>query len=589
MTTITTEKVKGGEVDRPRANKTPQSRAALSVRVRECGRCGKPLTGKQRQWCSPKCRMAAKRGDATPTDADRRSGETYQNVTGTSPVIIGRRKPAYVLIPKHTSSKGQEAVELMQSAGVSLDEWQQDVLEGGLGVYKGRWAAKVVDVISARQNGKSEIGIAAALRLATSAPKKLAIIAAHETKTNDELFIRCRDIVETRAFEAYEPKTYSANGQQGIRFNNGSRIRFVARSKHQVRGFSVDLLVIEEAMILTDTAWSSLMPALSARDGQIWLLGTAPLPTSEVQRRYAVLGRSGEEKDLAHFEWCAPLDAAPDSLEAIAAANPALGRLRVDWVMEELRGMLPEDYGREVLGWWREDETPSPFPPGAWDALAYQGHLEVDGTPCFAVDITPARDHSTIVVAANTMAGRPLVEIEATQGGTSWVVPRLQKVLEQYPGAPVIVDRAAWSATLVDDIRAAGIGVHETNAAEVSTAAGQFLEAVLEGKFFHRGDPRLTTAVEGARQRPIADRWGWDRRTPTTDVSPLVAASLALWGLGTLKPAPQPFFWSLSDPAPTQQLPSPGGGSVVDANDPTGWVMASRTVHPRDIARLFDE
>jgi phage terminase large subunit-like protein len=174
--------------------------------------------------------------------------------------IIGRRQPSYVLIPKHTSSKGAEAAELMRSAGVTLDGWQTDVLAGALGVYKGHWAARIVTLLTGRQNGKSECGIAAALHLAVSAPKKLAIIAAHETKTGDELFIRCRDIVETSAFESYAPKVYSANGQQGIRFNNGSRIRFVARSKHQVRGFSVDLLLIDEAMILTDIAWSSPCP-----------------------------------------------------------------------------------------------------------------------------------------------------------------------------------------------------------------------------------------------------------------------------------------------------------------------------------------
>jgi hypothetical protein len=376
---------------------------------------------------------------------------------------------------------------------------------------------------------------------------------------------------------------YSANGQQGIRFNNGSRIRFVARSKHQVRGFTVDLLVLEEAMFLTDVAWSSLMPALSARDGQIWLIGTAPLPTSEVLRRYAIRGRAGKDKELAHFEWAAPLDAVPDSDEAIAQANPALGRLRRDWVDEELKGMNAEDYRREVLGWWSEDETPSPFPPGAWSALAFAGHLKVDGTPCLALDITPTRDHSTVAVAANTDAGRPLLELIDARPGTSWVLPALQDALKQYPGTKVIVDRAGWSASLVDDIRAANIDVHETDAVEVATAAGQFLEDVLEQKFFHRADPRLTAAVEGARQRPIGERWGWDRKAPTVDVSPLVAGSLALWGLRVFKPASVYVLWPSG--APIQRLES---GSYVDPNDRTGWVMAPRFVPPSEIGKMFD-
>jgi hypothetical protein len=288
-----------------------------------------------------------------------------------------------------------------------------------------------------------------------------------------------------------------------------------------------------------------LKPSLSAaKQPQIWLLSSAPHPDSDVLRRYCIRGRAGSDEDLCYFEWSASLEAAPDSFDAWAASNPALGRrIAVETVASELKALDPEAFARERLGVWREDETPSPFPPGSWDALTYQGHLEVDGTPCFSVDVTPMRDHSTIAVAANTEAGRPLVEVVEAQRGTSWVVPKLQEVLKQYPGTKVIVDRSAWAASLADDIRAANLALHETNAAEVSTAAGQFLETVLEQKLFHRADPRLTTAVEGSRQRPIGERWGWDRKIPTIDVSPLVAASLALWGLGTLKPSP--IYWVL--------------------------------------------
>jgi hypothetical protein len=427
---------------------------------------------------------------------------------------------------------------MMQRAGYTLDDWQIDVLDAALGLYKGRWAAPEVCVLCARQNGKTEIAVAAALYVATSGPKKLVIVSSHETKTNEEVFLRMREIVETDTFAEFAPRIYTANGRESVTFSNGSRIKFIARSKHQGRGFSADLIIIDEAFVLSEGSWSSLKPSLSAaKQPQIWLLSSAPHPDSDVLRRYCLRGRAGEDKDLCYFEWSAPLDAAPDSFEAWAASNPALGRrIAVETVASELKALDPEAFARERLGVWREDETPSPFPPGTWDALAYQGHLEVDGVPVFGLDITPMRDHSTISVAANTKAGRPLVEVVERQRGTSWVVPKLQEVLKQYPGTKVIVDRSAWAASLADDIRAANLSVHETDAAEVSTAAGQFLEAVLEQTFFHRGDPRLTTAVEGARQRPIGERWGWDRKIPTVDVSPLVAVSLALWGLRVLKP-----------------------------------------------------
>ena len=543
--TITTERSKTGGGSAARGSKTPQSRAALSVRVRVCRFDGKPLTGRQRDWCSARCRMAAKRAESLDLDAAPVPPIRPQPRTRSRAAQLGSREPTYRMVPKYTTSKGPQAAEMMLRAGYALDEWQSDVLEAALGLYKGRWAAPEVCVLCARQNGKTEIAVAAALYVATSGPKKLVIVSSHEVKTNEEVFLRMREIVETAAFAEFTPRLYTANGRESITFSNGSRIKFLARSKHQGRGFSADLIIIDEAFRLSEASWSSLKPSLSAaKQPQIWLISSAPHPDSDVLRRYCIRGRAGQDKDLCYFEWSASPDTAPDSFEAWAASNPALGRrIAMETVASELKALDPEAFARERLGIWSEDESPSPFPPGSWDALAYQGHLEVVGTPIFSVDVTPMRDHSTIAVAANTDTDRPLVEVVETQRGTSWVVPKLTEILKQYPGTKVIVDRSAWAASLVEDIRAANLDVHETDAAEVSTAAGQFLEAVLEQKFFHRGDPRLTTAVEGARQRPIGERWGWDRKIPTVDVSPLVAASLALWGLRTT-PA-RPIYWVL--------------------------------------------
>jgi phage terminase large subunit-like protein len=452
--------------------------------------------------------------------------------------IIGRREPAFSLIPKHTSSKGHEAVDLMRRAGYTLDDWQIDVLEAALGLYKGRWAAPEVCLVCARQNGKSEVVAAAALWMATSGRKKLIIVSSHEVKTNEELFLRFRDIVQTPAFEEWSPRIYTANGRESITLSNGSRIKFIARSKHSGRGFSADAVFLDEAMVLNDASWSSLKPSLSAaRAPQLWLISSAPLPDSLVLRRFCVRGRTGTDKNLAYLEWTAALDAAPDSLEAIAAANPALGgRIDVATVMSELKSMDPEDFGRERLGWWREDETPSAIPLDLWDRLAFAGPLETTGTPVFAVDVTPSRDATAIVVAVTTGDGRPLLELTAMRKGSSWAVEKLRDIQEQFPGSRVIVDRSSWASSFVDELVTAGIPVHEATVREVTDAAGEFLDGVIEGTFIHRGDPLLRTAVESAAQRPVQDRWAWTRRVKTANVAPLLAGSLALWGLRAIKP-----------------------------------------------------
>ena len=64
----------------------------------------------------------------------------------------------------------------------------------------------------------------------------------------------------------------------------------------------------------------------------------------------------------------------------------------------------------------------------------------------------------------------------------------------------------------------------------MTVAAGTFYDAVLERPA--TGAARramLDDAVAGARQRRRGDAFTWSRRSPATDLSPLVAASLAVW------------------------------------------------------------
>jgi hypothetical protein len=45
--------------------------------------------------------------------------------------------------------------------------------------------------------------------------------------------------------------------------------------------------------------------------------------------------------------------------------------------------------------------------------------------------------------------------------------------------------------------------------------------------------------LKGATQRPLGDRWAWSRKNSSIDISPLVAVTLALWGVARQKPPPR--------------------------------------------------
>ena len=102
----------------------------------------------------------------------------------------------------------------------------------------------------------------------------------------------------------------------------------MARSTGSGRGFSADLIVLDEAYNLSKDAMSAMLPTLSARpNAQIWYTSSAPLliPQSEFLRALIKRGRAGSGSDLAYFEWCASHEARLDDREAWAVANPGMG------------------------------------------------------------------------------------------------------------------------------------------------------------------------------------------------------------------------------------------------------------------------
>jgi hypothetical protein len=58
-----------------------------------------------------------------------------------------------------------------------------------------------------------------------------------------------------------------------------------------------------------------------------------------------------------------------------------------------------------------------------------------------------------------------------------------------------------------------------------------FMDRVDDDGLRHLAQPELSIAVDAARRRKVGDAWAWHRRDTSQDISPLVAATLALYGL----------------------------------------------------------
>ena len=176
----------------------------------------------------------------------------------------GVQEPSFALVPKHAQSEGGEACALAAGYDMKPDKWQRIVLEGWLATdSKLQWAASDCGCAVPRQNGKNAILEFTELYLSAIIGMKI-LHTAHEVKTCRKHFLRMKYYFENaRKFpELSELVTYirATNGQEAIVLKNGGSIEFIARSKSSGRGFTVDVLVCDEAQELTDEQMEPYSP-----------------------------------------------------------------------------------------------------------------------------------------------------------------------------------------------------------------------------------------------------------------------------------------------------------------------------------------
>lgn len=274
----------------------------------------------------------------------------------------GVQEPSFALVPKHAQSEGGEACALAAGYDMKPDKWQRIVLEGWLATdSKLQWAASDCGCAVPRQNGKNAILEFTELYLAAILGMKI-LHTAHEVKTCRKHFLRMKYYFENaRKFpELAELVTYirATNGQEAIVLKNGGSIEFIARSKSSGRGFTVDVLVCDEAQELTDEQMEAIQPAISsAPSGNPLTIYTGtPTPPTSPGTVFARMRRNAHRdkppKNLCWFEWAATEIGDVHDQQRWYQYNPSLGtRLLKSVVVSESEKMTPDGFARERLGW----------------------------------------------------------------------------------------------------------------------------------------------------------------------------------------------------------------------------------------------
>src|SRR5690606_5031936 len=184
----------------------------------------------------------------------------------TTVTVSGSRsfvRPSVDVRPERANSFSDEVLTAASVAGLDLDPRQVYVVDAGRSAdASGRLISSRCGVSVPRQNGKTAMLEARALYGAVFLHEKI-LWTAHESKTASAAFRRLRELLGGRL--AGRVRSFQgALGREAIWLEDGGSIQFIARSKSSGRGFTADLLIMDEAQELSDDALAALLPTISA-------------------------------------------------------------------------------------------------------------------------------------------------------------------------------------------------------------------------------------------------------------------------------------------------------------------------------------
>lgn len=461
----------------------------------------------------------------------------------------------HICQPEGIVSTGWPSVrDRAKQMGVPFDRWQDGL--GRLALAKradGLYAAGIGGVVMSipRQVGKTYLIAGIVFALCTLMPGLTVIWTAHRTRTHNETFKKMQGMASKSKVAPYIDAVRAANGEQEITFKNGSRIMFGARESGFGRGFDeVDVLVLDEAQILSEDAMSDMVPATNAaKNGLVFLMGTPPRPKDpgEVFTNLRRAGLDGDP-DTLYIEFSAERGSSPDDRSQLAKANPSYPHRTSESAIQRMKKLLgsEENFLREAYGIWDEilAET-KPINYARWLGLA----VTADGVPdegrkSFGVKFSVDGSEVALAVAIKPTEGP--VHIEGIRSeplglGTAWLVDFLAERAAET--TQIVIDGKSGTGTLVNDLREAGVKnkklIIVPSLDQVITAHSTMKKAVDDGGASHIAQEELDKQVEATLKRKIGNNGGYGWQAPDGgSVTLFEAATLAHWGAKTSKRVP---------------------------------------------------
>lgn len=442
----------------------------------------------------------------------------------------------HLVYPAGIVSSGWPRIERrLSEMAITYDTWQSGAVRLMLGRDAAdRYAATVGGVTMSipRQVGKTFTIGSLLIAMCIEYPGLRVVWTSHHLRTTTNTFRAMQGMVRRKKVAPFLAHNgiRTANGEQEIKFSNGSIIMFGARE----RGFGVgidaiDILVCDEAQRLSSRSLADMVPttnqARHVHGALLFFIGTPPRPTDDgdefAARRNKAL--DGRMTNGVYIELSADSDAKLDDVKQWTKANASYPHRTPHESMLRLREQLTDDddWRREALGIWDAVTVSQVMPE--W------GDRAVDGPPpspaAIGVAVSIDRAWSSIGVASD---GEPAhIGSHKRARGVEWVVDEAKRIKDQY-GIPVVVAGRGPAASLIQPLIEAGVEPIVAGIDDYQDACADLFDRVQAGTVEHGNYDDLNDAI-AVTKWTTGERRVWTRKSG--DVSMLEAATLALWGV----------------------------------------------------------
>ena len=461
-----------------------------------------------------------------------------------SAAVVGKVEPRVFTPPlrdlsDRKSSWGYGFADFCEIIGWPLDPWQKWLAVHLGEMYpNGEPRYRKAIILVARQSGKSLFARLLILwwMFIDRVPEILA--TSTDRAAAKRAWLKVVQMAEGHPRLSKElPKRHTALqiGEEDFWNDLGSHYRFAAPTRRAGRGDTLHRALLDELREHRNRdTWDAVVPAMNAVRGALLVCITNEGDAESVvlheeydaAENFILTGEGDERTFLA--AWSAPSGAPPDSLEALAQANPGLGhRVQLDALLGQARAAMAA--GGETLARFRieilcqrVDLLESAIRLEDWKACGIPRDQAVDMAEhrrhtalCF--DVAEDRSHATLA-AAVTLDGVTHVEIVAAWDGyecrkqlraelPGWLERIKPRKLVWFPGGPAAAVADEFASRRVRNVR-----VEPIRTEDVVRACMGLEEQAAARHVRHTHDPLLDQHIRQTQQLPQGDGWRFARR-----------------------------------------------------------------------------